>query len=147
MLLSRACEYGLRATIFVARHGGDTFVPIREISSELEISFHFLTKVLQQLNEADIVESFRGPRGGVRLNRPPAEITLKQIVVAIDGPTLFTECVLGLPGCGDQTPCPLHDDWSVQREGLSRMLDTTTLAQTTLQIVADGLRIGPENAH
>lgn len=142
MLLSRACEYGLRATIFIARRPRGTFVPIREVSTDLDISFHFLTKVLQQLNEAGIVESFRGPRGGVRLSRPPDEITLKQIVVAIDGRALFTECVLGLPGCGDEAPCPLHADWSSQRDGLNNMLVATTLAQTTKQIEADRLRIG-----
>ncbi len=146
MLLSRACEYGLRAAIYVAHREGDSFVPIREISSELDISFHFLTKVLQQLNEARIVESYRGPRGGVRLSRSASEITLKEIVTAIDGPALFTECVLGLPGCGDQAPCPLHADWSRQRERLDRMLNRTTLAETTRQIGAGGLRIGPQSS-
>ncbi|MDX1740505.1 MAG: Rrf2 family transcriptional regulator, partial [Rhodothermales bacterium] len=125
MLLSRGCEYGLRAAIYVAHREEDSFVPIREISSELDISFHFLTKVLQQMNEASIVDSYRGPRGGVRLSRPASEISLKDIVMAIDGPGLFAECVLGLPGCGDQTPCPLHADWSIQRERLGRMLDQT----------------------
>ena len=144
MLLSRGCEYGLRAAIYVARQDRASYVPIREISGDLEISFHFLTKVLQQLNEAKIIESFRGPRGGVRLARSASEITLKDIVLAVDGPSLFTECVLGLPGCGNQVPCPLHEDWSEQRDRLEELLRSTTLAQTTLAIVAGGLRIGPE---
>lgn len=143
MLLSRACEYGLRAAIYVARDARRAFVPIREISAELDIPFHFLTKVLQQLNEAGIVESFRGPKGGVRLAHSGAKITLKQVVIAIDGPALFTECVLGLPGCGDHVPCPLHGDWSKVREHLSHLLDTTTLARTTRAIVDGGLRISP----
>ena len=145
MVLSKGCEYGLRAMIFVAQCDTDdaSFVPIRKISERLGISFHFLTKVLQQLNEANLIESFRGPRGGVRLASKPADITLKEIVLALDGPALFTECVLGLPGCGDKTPCPLHGSWSGQRDLLNNLLASTTLSETTRQIVADGLRIWP----
>lgn len=49
MLLSKSCIYGLRATLFLSAREQDGFIPIREMSEKLEISFHFLTKILQQL--------------------------------------------------------------------------------------------------
>ena len=142
MLLSRGCEYGLRAAIYIAQHQGDGYVPIRKVSDDLGIPFHFLTKILQQLNGALLVESFRGPTGGVRLAREPGSISLKDIVVALDGDDLFCACVLGLPGCGDEVPCPLHVEWSKERDRLSNLLESTTLAETASQIVAGGIRIG-----
>ena len=63
-LLTKSCVYGLRATLYVASFCGERhFVPIREISEKLGLSFHFLTKILQKLTEAGLMESYRGPSG------------------------------------------------------------------------------------
>jgi len=141
MLLSKSCEYGLRAMLYLATLGDGEekgertvdptreYVSIRTISDELDIGFSFLTKVFQQLNDAGLLTSKRGPGGGVALTRPPAEIHLHEIVVAIDGDDLFEECVLGLPGCGEAEPCPLHDHWSETRGQLETMFRSTTLAE------------------
>jgi Rrf2 family transcriptional regulator, iron-sulfur cluster assembly transcription factor len=127
-LLSRAAEYGLRACLHLAASPRDGFVSIREISEKLDISGAFLTKVLQQLTAAGIMSSSRGPAGGVTFARPLAQITLKDLVVAIDGSHVFTECILGLPGCGEQKPCPIHARWAVERERLEELFGGTTLA-------------------
>ncbi len=115
MLLSSACEYGLRSALYLATLKEDRYVPIRKISEALDISGPFLTKIFQQLTHAGLMESFRGPTGGVTFARPPSKISVKDIVVAIDGERLFRECVLGLPGCGEQKPCPLHNEWAAER--------------------------------
>ena len=83
----------------------------------------------------------RGPAGGVALGRPAGQITLKEIVVAVDGPAVFHECVLGLPGCGDRTPCPLHDEWAPARERVHRMFATATLGETAARIRAGDFRL------
>lgn len=126
-LLSRACEYGLRACLYLSSSSRDGYVSIREISEKLDISAAFLTKVLQQLTAAGIMASSRGPAGGVAFTRPLSQITLKDIVVAIDGGQMFTECVLGLPGCGEQKPCPFHARWAVERERLEKIFRQTSL--------------------
>ena len=105
------------------------YVSIRAVSDELNIGFSFLTKVFQQLNDAGLLTSKRGPGGGVALTRPPGQIRLYDIVVAIDGDELFEECVLGLPGCGEAEPCPLHDHWTEARGRLEEMFRSTTLAE------------------
>lgn len=128
-MLSKSCEYGLRATLYLASLDRDGYVSIGTISEELEISFPFLTKIFQKLNEADLLSSRRGPKGGVALTKPADEVTLHEIVVAIDGDDLFEECVLGLPGCGEAEPCPLHDQWSDERDRLEQLFRETTLAE------------------
>lgn len=127
MLLSKSCEYGLRASLYLSSLEQDGYVSIGTISEELDISFPFLTKIFQKLNDADLLTSQRGPRGGVALTKSPAEVSLYEIVVAIDGDDLFEECVLGLPGCGDKKPCPLHDHWEDERDRIEQMLRQTTL--------------------
>lgn len=137
MMLSKSCEYGLRAMLYLSSLDGDDFVSIRTISDALDISFHFLTKTFQKLTEAGLLSSQRGPSGGVRLARPAADITPADVMVAIDGTELFTECVLGLPGCGDEQPCPLHDGWATERGRLKRLFESTSVAQ-----LSEGYRAG-----
>jgi len=111
-MVSTTCSYGVRAVLYLAAtRSSERYTPIRRISSALNISHSFLTKVLQQLKKAGLVTSQRGPHGGVALAREPEKVSFKDVVVALDGETPFTECVLGLPGCGETVPCPLHDAW------------------------------------
>ena len=145
MLLSSACEYGLRAAVYVASLDEDGHVPIRRISEALDISAPFLTKVLQQLTENGFMTSLRGPKGGVALARPPSEITIADVVTSIDGDALFTECVLGLPGCGEEAPCPLHEKWGAERARLAALFASLTLADLAADVNRpnDPLRLAP----
>ncbi len=141
MLLSKACIYGLRASLFLASNQDGEYVSIRQMSDRLNISFHFLTKVLQQLTSAGLMESYKGPNGGVRLTKSGSEVSLSEIVVAIDGPDLFTECALGLPGCGTEKPCPLHEKWALTRDGIREMLEKTDLVELAEKGKAGNMRI------
>ena len=141
MLLSKACVYGLRAALFLAVKEDDKYTPIRPMSEKLEISFHFLTKIMQQMTAKGILESYKGPNGGIRLTRPGNEIPLMEIVLAIDGPDLFTECALGLEGCGEKDPCPLHDKWSGTRNEIREMMQNTTLTELVTKGQNENLRL------
>lgn len=141
MLLSKACVYGLRSSLFLASNNGEGYISIREMSDKLEISFHFLTKILQQLTSAGLMESHKGPKGGIRLTKSGSEVSLFEIVAAIDGIELFSECALGLPGCGVKKPCPLHDKWADTRDGIRVMLESTNLIELAKKGKAENLRI------
>lgn len=128
MLFSKRCEYGLQAMIYLAGLQSPGYVSIREISARTGISSTFLTKILQILKEKGFVDSSRGQNGGVMLTQNPNTISLKDIIVAIDGPGLFESCVVGLPGCGHQKPCPLHEQWSITRACITDTFATTSIA-------------------
>jgi len=146
MIFSKTCMYGIRAALFVTiKQNGEEYVSIKEISRQLNISFHFLTKILQILTQQKIMESYRGPKGGVRLARPANEIYLKEIILAIDGVSLFKDCILGLPGCGELKPCPFHDEWTKIRVQIESLLEDTTLASAVNDIERFGLRLGDPN--
>jgi Rrf2 family transcriptional regulator, iron-sulfur cluster assembly transcription factor len=141
MLLSRSCEYGLRAALYLAGQPPETYVPIRSISEALGIPYHFLAKIAQLMNGAGIIVSVRGPAGGVALARPASALTLEDVVLALDGPGIFQDCVLGLPGCGNRRPCPLHDQWHVARKQFHDMFSATSMADVARRIEADDLRL------
>ena len=134
MLLSKTCAYAIRATIYLAIQKEKQFVPIKEIAETLNLSFHFLTKIFQTLTKADFLESVKGPKGGVSLKKQPSETTIFDVIQIIDGKDIFNECVLDLPGCSDETPCPMHNTWGQLRKDLNKMLKTKTLESLALQV-------------
>ncbi len=127
MYLSKSCIHGLRAGILLASKNSNSFVTIKQLSNELDISFYFLTKVLQQMTKAGLLESYKGPNGGVKLARESTLISFMDVVEAIDGKALLEDCALSLPGCGILKPCPMHDQWSVMKQEISAMLNDATL--------------------
>ncbi|QXD17139.1 Rrf2 family transcriptional regulator [Rhodocaloribacter litoris] len=140
-MLSRRCAYGLRAALFLAGRPEGVYVPIHTIGARLGISPYFLAKILQQLTQAGLLQSFRGPHGGVALARPAGAISLEEIVAAIDGRGVFEACVIGLPGCGERRPCPLHDQWGAVRARIHALFAGMTLAEAEHRLRAEGLRI------
>ncbi len=141
MLLSKSAIYGLRATLYIASLKNDEYVTVRHISEELGISFHFLAKILQSLTQHGVLQSFRGPNGGVSLAKPATEIRLTELLNAIDGPTMFDECIMGLPGCGHERPCPLHDQWASAQKQIIELFENTTLAEQADRIEELDLRL------
>jgi Rrf2 family protein len=146
MLLSKACEYGIRAVLHLAKADAGVYVPIRTISEALGLPYPFLAKVVQTLTQHGVLESSRGAAGGVRLARPAGRILLKEIVVAVDGPAIFHACVLGLPGCGERKPCPLHEQWAPVRGEIEAMFAHVTLAELTRRMAAGDFRLATLDA-
>jgi Rrf2 family protein len=126
-MLSKTCTYGVQAAIYVAARKCEDWISINEISSNLNISFHFLTKVLQQLTNAGIMTSQRGVHGGVMLAKRAEDVSLLDLISVIDGTDVFEQCMLGLPGCGVAEACPVHDRWVMLRTEIVRVFMGTSL--------------------
>lgn len=143
-ILSNASEYGIRALLYLAsRSQNNEFISIGKISEDLNISFHFLTKICQTLVQHGLLESARGPAGGITFKRPPTQILLSEVILALEGKNFFDKCVLGLPGCGDRKPCPFHAFWRVMKLTVKSEFETTTLATLSSQMLENDLRINP----
>ncbi len=129
MLLSRACEYGIQAVLYLAEHQDSPYVSTKEIAEHNQISYYFLGKILQTLTHKGLLISYKGPKGGVRLARPSREITVLHIVEAIDGLANFEKCLVGMPACDHQTPCAFHKRWSKIRNEMYGMFEQQSIAQ------------------
>ena len=85
--------------------------------------------------------SYRGPAGGIALAKPASDISLIEIITALEGTDFFKGCILALPNCGDEAPCPLHEYWGKMRDELKDMFEQTSLAELGEKIKNDGLRL------
>lgn len=128
MIFSNPTEYALRALTELAGKNKDGFVMLDEIIGGTGMPRDFLAKVFQKLVRGGILRSTKGRGGGFALVRPPHEITLMQVVEALDGPQTFDRCVVGLDRCNDEMPCPQHDLYKPIRQRLKDYLNTTTMA-------------------
>src|SRR5262245_21658459 len=129
VLFSRRCEYALQAVLYVAAQPVGSMITIKELTSVLDLPYHFLGKILQDLSRKKLLISHRGPHGGFALGIDPREITLFHIVEAIDGVGFSRSCVLGLPECSNKNHCALHDRWSSLREDIYAMLVEKNISQ------------------
>ncbi len=127
MLFSQSCKYAIRALVHLSLRADSPSLS-REIASEIQVPEHFLAKILQNLVRHQLLDSFKGRGGGFQLARAPERISLGAIVLAVDGNGLTENCLLGLPHCSADSPCPMHDWWSLQRRELKEMLEGQSLA-------------------
>jgi Rrf2 family protein len=128
MLFSKTAEYSVRAMTFLAMQPPGKLTGAKEIAEAEQIPMPFLWKILHTLRRRRLIRSFKGIHGGYELACPAEQIRLNDILMATDGEDLTSGCVLGLPACDDQNPCPLHDTWKGIRNTLNEMLQRTTLA-------------------
>jgi len=123
-MFSKTCEYGIRATIYIAdesKNGKKT--GIKAIARQIDSPEAFTAKILQTLVKHKIIASSKGPSGGFYIPEESlSQMKLVEIVSAIDGDGVYTHCALGLNGCVRDTPCPLHDEFQHIRDDMENML-------------------------
>ncbi|EKB49952.1 RrF2 family transcriptional regulator [Cecembia lonarensis] len=141
-VLSQTSKYGIRALLYIVSNPSTgEYVSIGEITKELNLSFHFLTKIFRELTNKGILYSYRGPSGGIALAKPSDQIMLIDIVLALEGEDYFDNCLLGFPGCGVEKPCPVHNFWKGIKEDIKSHLCNTSLAQLGEKILAEEVRL------
>ncbi len=132
MKLSRESQYGLEALSLLAEVGPGRVMVLKDIAAARSLPTGFVATIFQKLARHNLVSSHRGAVRGYALARPPHEITLRQIVEAIEGPDLFERCIFWSGRCGDQDPCRLHERWATVRPQVRAMMDATTLGELVL---------------
>ncbi len=130
-MFSKACEYGIRATLYIAQQSKNGMRPnLGEIAKAVNSPEAFTAKILQKLAKHDVIESKKGPSGGFFIALS-SKTKLIDIVLAIDGDTIYNGCGLGLAECSESHPCPLHDEFVAIRGDLKKMLNNTEIISLT----------------
>lgn len=127
MRLSTRSRYGLRALIALSEPNGRKERCAREIADSQELSKKYLESILSQLRTAGFVRSVRGAHGGYVLSRAPAEITVGEVVRALEGSLAFVECVEDAGSCERSEGCPSRAVWVRAESAISEALDGVTL--------------------
>lgn len=137
-MFSKACEYGIRASIFIATKSSEGVrVGIKDVAKEIDSPEPFTAKIMQILTRNGIIHSAKGVGGGFEVSTEALKsIKLIQIVDAIDGDTVYKGCGIGLKECSETQPCPVHNQFKKIRELLLTMLTNTTLEELALGVNA-----------
>lgn len=126
MQITRQADYALRAVIYLSRLAPEERAATSQIAQEQKIPPSFLAKIVSQLSVAGLLQTSRGARGGVSLAKAPDEITVLDVVEAIDGPILLNECVACGGVCAFGDSCPMKPVWCNTQSELVDRLKTIT---------------------
>lgn len=140
MKLSSRTEYAVRAMAELAQmHGGDP-VSLREIAGRQEIPEKYLEQLFRQLRKAGLIKGVRGAQGGYTLTGGPRDVTVGDIMRAVDGPIAVCSCASEGQGQGDcerKPHCAAHPVWARLQNGIVSILDSTTLYDMLAETPAD----------
>lgn len=125
---SRTADYGLRAALQIARAPADELVTRRAIASAVDAPPSVLAQALASLVRCGLLVGQAGPRGGYRLARRADEVSILEVVTAVDGAHQNERCVLRDGACNVQHPCPFHAFFADAQDRFRDALQSATLA-------------------
>mgnify|MGYP006290600635 CR=1 FL=1 len=127
MRLSQAAELAVRGMVVLAEHHGKDPVPLADICRRRDMAREYLVKIFALLARAGIVIPIRGKRGGYTLARCPEEISLLEVIEAVEGPISLNLCQHDPPQC-DEYDCPFRPVWADLQDTVRGKLGAVTLA-------------------
>ena len=127
MKLSTRARYGIHAMYDLALCGRETPQPLKLIAERQGIPEAYLEQLIAILRREGLVISNRGAQGGYRLVRPPAEITVGEVLRALEGGLNLVDCLLEEDSCGKSCACPSRIVWMKIRDGLNNIVDGISL--------------------
>jgi len=129
MKLTTKMRYGTRAMLDLALHEDNGPISLREIARRQDVSPKYMEQLLGALQNAGLIRSARGPRGGYTLAQPPAEINLRQLYAILEGSEEFVDC-LSDPGlCERSAGCVTQEVWAQMCLAAMDVLESTTLSE------------------
>ena len=128
---TKRADYGLMAIYYIASQGDEGAVSAKRIAEEFHIPPERLAKILQRLAKKRLIESHNGPKGGYVLSRAPSEITVGQVVRALEGPLRIVSCMVENDDCPQFSRCNLRRPVQKIQTSISSLLDTMTLSELT----------------
>jgi len=128
MQFTKAEEYGILGVLYLAERNDSAVTPLSEISEAKEIPEKFLAKIFQSLSRAGIVRSHRGVRGGFTLAKEPTQVTVKEVLEAIQGPYHLAKCIKDDHICDKSDFCALRELLKIAEDRLVSVFEQHTLS-------------------
>lgn len=135
-MFSKATEYAIRATIFLARKSSEeNKLGIEEISKAIDSPRSFTAKIMQLLTKDDrVVSSVRGPNGGFFISEKAKKLPARAVLLAMGEDEILEKCVMGLKRCSEKQPCPMHDQYKLIKKQLIELFTVKTIGQLAAEI-------------
>lgn len=129
MKINRATDYAVRVVVKLAATPVSQKVPLNVLAVAVGVRQSFLSKILQQLVRQGLVTSYAGTGGGFCLNLHPEQVTLLQVIEAMEGPTQLNLCLRADQSCERKPTCPVHPVWRRAQAALTEVLSGVTIAE------------------
>jgi FeS assembly SUF system regulator len=129
--MSKQTDYGIVLLTQFATDPAGLTLSARELSQRADLPLPMVSKILKVLTRERLLLSQRGARGGYALARRPDEITVTDVISALDGPFAMTECVDAPGDCRQESTCPVRSNWHLINQTVRRALDNITLWDMT----------------
>jgi Rrf2 family protein len=142
MKINRATDYAVRVVVHLAATPLGQKVPLNVLAEAAGVRHSFLSKILQQLVRQGLVTSCAGTGGGFSLNLHPEQVTLLQVIEAMEGPTQLNLCLKTDRACERKPFCPVHPVWRKAQAALTQVLGTVTIAELAVESVAGSTKNG-----
>lgn len=126
--LTRGGDYAIRGMIYLAEQPVGRVTTLSEIADKKNIPKNFLSKIIQDLAKAGLVNSVQGTSGGFLLGKPKEQITLRNIVEAVEGEIFLNQCLIHEGECSFDQTCPAHLIWQKAQQRLLEVLEEANLA-------------------
>ncbi len=127
MRVSMKADYGMRALIDLAQHYGQGATQTAEIAHRQDIPEPYLDQLLTSLRKAGFIRSRRGPQGGHVLARPPAQISMGEVLQTLEGSLSPLPCLDSPQDCSQSAGCAQRDVWVAVAQATSKILFATTI--------------------
>jgi len=125
--MTKKIDYAFLALHVLLNQKDESVLRVTEISKVWSVPQKFLSKIMKDLVDAEIVKSKYGPGGGYVLGRKPHEITFRNVIEAVEGPIYLLKCIKEDPGCVHFDTCPQINAWSDLQKDLVQLLESKTL--------------------
>lgn len=126
--INRQTDYAVRVILALSKRGEGVKLSSADIQQEMLIPKSFMSRIVAQLSNNGLIDTFPGRDGGLMLPRPAAQITLKDVVEAFEGPILLSECMQakGEDDCPFRTNCPVRSKWGRVQVAMLREMASIT---------------------
>lgn len=135
-MLSKSTEYAIRALVYVQLQNWEQKRPgVGEIAQEIDAPLAYTAKILQTLTRNKLMGSMKGRGGGFFFNNNSSNLTLYDVIHIVEGDHCFLKCGFGLKQCNNENPCPLHDKYTIVRDGFLDIVNTETIKSLSEKIL------------
>jgi Rrf2 family transcriptional regulator, iron-sulfur cluster assembly transcription factor len=129
MQLTRAADYAVRVMIQLAASPADKRVLLPDLAAATEAPESFLSKVLQALSRAWLIDSKRGHTGGFKISNRGRRASMREVIEAIDGPIMLNLCLVSGKSCHRKSTCPAHPVWERAQMAMLDVLSEAKIAE------------------
>lgn len=141
-MFNKQTQYAIRAVTYLAVKSEPRIkIGVNVIANELGVPKQFLSKILQNLVNHKLLHSSKGKAGGFYLTKKDLDSNLRSIIELFGGDDIFHTCVMGLPKCSSENPCPLHESSVEYRGNLIKILDEQSIRELAESVIKDGFSI------